>query len=216
MKPGRLTEAEFIVMQKHTDYWRTDPAAVFASGVSSGRTDCPASPRKVGWHGLSARASGRQHPEVARIAALADVYDALTTPARTSTRGRTRRPCSKSNVRRGALRPAHGHHLPLAGEPSAPLARRRFRRLSRRGREGFHVHSGARQDARNAQRDGAAAAWRIVVISGETGKRFCDRPDEYGFWRLRSLFHRGSEGNFQFPTMAISALQAACSCALFD
>ena len=78
MKPGRLTEAEFTVMQRHTTIGAqilqqcSHPAFRLAEQIAlhhHERWDGTGYPRAL---------KGENIPEVARIAALADVYDALT------------------------------------------------------------------------------------------------------------------------------------------
>jgi len=78
MKPGRLTEAEFTVMQRHTTIGAqilqqcSHPAFRLSEQIAlhhHERWDGTGYPRGL---------KGENIPEVARIAALADVYDALT------------------------------------------------------------------------------------------------------------------------------------------
>ncbi len=78
MKPGRLTEAEFIVMQKHTTIGAqilqqcSHPAFRLAEQIALHHHE------KWDGSGYPRGLKGDNIPEVARIAALADVYDALT------------------------------------------------------------------------------------------------------------------------------------------
>lgn len=78
MKPGRLTEAEFIVMQKHTTIGAqilqqcSHPAFRLAEQIALHHHE------KWDGSGYPRGLRGDNIPEVARIAALADVYDALT------------------------------------------------------------------------------------------------------------------------------------------
>ena len=78
MKPGRLTEAEFIVMQKHTTIGAqilqqcSHPAFRLAEQIALHHHE------KWDGTGYPRGLKGDNIPEVARIAALADVYDALT------------------------------------------------------------------------------------------------------------------------------------------
>ncbi len=78
MKPGRLTEAEFTVMQRHTTIGAqilqqcSHPAFRLAEQVALHHHE------KWDGTGYPRALKGNNIPEVARIAALADVYDALT------------------------------------------------------------------------------------------------------------------------------------------
>lgn len=78
MKPGRLTEAEFTVMQKHTTIGAqilqqcSHPAFRLAEQIALHHHE------KWDGTGYPRGLKGDHIPEVARIAALADVYDALT------------------------------------------------------------------------------------------------------------------------------------------
>ena len=78
MKPGKLTDAEFMVMQRHTTIGAqilqqcSHPAFRLAEQISLHHHE------KWDGTGYPKRLRGDNIPEVARIAALADVYDALT------------------------------------------------------------------------------------------------------------------------------------------
>lgn len=78
MKPGKLTDAEFTVMQRHTTIGAqilqqcTHPAFRLAEQVALHHHE------KWDGTGYPRGLKGDAIPEVARIAALADVYDALT------------------------------------------------------------------------------------------------------------------------------------------
>jgi len=78
MKPGKLTDAEFMVMQKHTAIGAqilqqcTHPAFRLAEQIALNHHE------KWDGTGYPKGLKGEEIPEVARIAALADVYDALT------------------------------------------------------------------------------------------------------------------------------------------
>jgi response regulator RpfG family c-di-GMP phosphodiesterase len=78
MKPGKLTEAEFTVMQRHTTIGAqilqqcSHPAFRLAEQISLHHHE------KWDGTGYPRALKGENIPEVARIAALADVYDALT------------------------------------------------------------------------------------------------------------------------------------------
>lgn len=78
MKPGKLTEAEFTVMQRHTTIGAqilqqcSHPAFRLAEQISLHHHE------KWDGSGYPRALKGENIPEVARIAALADVYDALT------------------------------------------------------------------------------------------------------------------------------------------
>ncbi len=78
MKPGKLTDAEFAVMQRHTTIGAqilqqcSHPAFRLAEQVSLHHHE------KWDGTGYPKGLRGDNIPEVARIAALADVYDALT------------------------------------------------------------------------------------------------------------------------------------------
>jgi putative two-component system response regulator len=78
MKPGKLTEAEFTVMQRHTTIGAqilqqcSHPAFRLAEQISLHHHE------KWDGTGYPKGLKGDRIPEVARIAALADVYDALT------------------------------------------------------------------------------------------------------------------------------------------
>ncbi len=78
MKPGKLTDAEFTVMQKHTVIGAqilqqcTHPAFRLAEQIALNHHE------KWDGTGYPKGLKGEDIPEVARIAALADVYDALT------------------------------------------------------------------------------------------------------------------------------------------
>lgn len=76
LKPGRLTEEEFAEMKKHVQYgidiisssaWLADAADVVGNHHE-----------KYDGSGYDARLQGEQIPQAARIFALADVFDALT------------------------------------------------------------------------------------------------------------------------------------------
>ena len=78
MKPGKLTDAEFMVMQRHTTIGAqilqqcSHPAFRLAEQISLHHHE------KWDGTGYPKALRGDAIPEVARIAALADVYDALT------------------------------------------------------------------------------------------------------------------------------------------
>ena len=78
MKPGKLTDAEFTVMQRHTTIGAqilqqcSHPAFRLAEQISLHHHE------KWDGTGYPKGLAGDNIPEVARIAALADVYDALT------------------------------------------------------------------------------------------------------------------------------------------
>ncbi len=78
MKPGKLTDAEFSVMQRHTTVGAqilkqcTHPAFRLAEVIALNHHE------KWDGTGYPKGLKGEEIPEVARIAALADVYDALT------------------------------------------------------------------------------------------------------------------------------------------
>ncbi len=78
MKPGKLTDAEFSVMQRHTTVGAqilkqcTHPAFRLAEVIALNHHE------KWDGTGYPKGLKGDEIPEVARIAALADVYDALT------------------------------------------------------------------------------------------------------------------------------------------
>jgi putative two-component system response regulator len=78
MKPGKLTDAEFSVMQRHTTIGAqilqqcSHPAFRLAEQISLHHHE------KWDGTGYPMGLKGEAIPEVARIAALADVYDALT------------------------------------------------------------------------------------------------------------------------------------------
>ncbi len=78
MKPGKLTEVEFSVMQRHTTIGAqilqqcTHPAFRLAEQIALNHHE------KWDGTGYPKGLKGDEIPEVARIAALADVYDALT------------------------------------------------------------------------------------------------------------------------------------------
>ena len=78
MKPGKLVEAEFLVMQRHTTIGAqilqqcSHPAFRLAEQIALHHHE------KWDGSGYPEGLKGDQIPEVARIAALADVYDALT------------------------------------------------------------------------------------------------------------------------------------------
>ena len=78
MKPGKLTDAEFTVMQRHTTIGAqilqqcTHPAFRLAEQIALHHHE------KWDGTGYPRGLKGDAIPEVARIAALADVYDALT------------------------------------------------------------------------------------------------------------------------------------------
>ena len=78
MKPGKLTDAEFSVMQRHTTIGAqilkqcTHPAFRLAEVIALNHHE------KWDGSGYPKGLKGADIPEVARIAALADVYDALT------------------------------------------------------------------------------------------------------------------------------------------
>ena len=78
MKPGKLTDAEFMVMQRHTTIGAqilqqcSHPAFRLAEQISLYHHE------KWDGTGYPKGLRGDQIPEVARIAAFADVYDALT------------------------------------------------------------------------------------------------------------------------------------------
>ena len=78
MKPGKLTDAEFTVMQRHTTIGAqilqqcSHPAFRLAEQISLYHHE------KWDGTGYPKGLKGNDIPEVARIAALADVYDALT------------------------------------------------------------------------------------------------------------------------------------------
>ena len=78
MKPGKLTDAEFTVMQRHTTIGAqilqqcSHPAFRLAEQISLHHHE------KWDGTGYPKGLKGDNIPEVARIAALADVYDALT------------------------------------------------------------------------------------------------------------------------------------------
>jgi putative two-component system response regulator len=78
MKPGKLTDAEFTVMQRHTTIGAqilqqcSHPAFRVAEKISLHHHE------KWDGSGYPMGLAGSDIPEVARIAALADVYDALT------------------------------------------------------------------------------------------------------------------------------------------
>ncbi len=78
MKPGKLTDAEFTVMQRHTTIGAqilqqcSHPAFRMAEQISLYHHE------KWDGTGYPKGLKGEAIPEVARIAALADVYDALT------------------------------------------------------------------------------------------------------------------------------------------
>ena len=78
MKPGKLTDAEFSVMQRHTTIGAqilqqcSHPAFRLAEQISLYHHE------KWDGTGYPKGLKGNEIPEVARIAALADVYDALT------------------------------------------------------------------------------------------------------------------------------------------
>ena len=78
MKPGKLTDAEFSVMQRHTTIGAqilkqcTHPAFRLAEQIALNHHE------KWDGTGYPKGLKGDEIPEVARIAALADVYDALT------------------------------------------------------------------------------------------------------------------------------------------
>ena len=78
MKPGKLTDAEFSVMQRHTTVGAqilkqcTHPAFRLAEVIALNHHE------KWDGSGYPKGLKGEDIPEVARIAALADVYDALT------------------------------------------------------------------------------------------------------------------------------------------
>ena len=78
MKTGKLTDAEFSVMQKHTNIGAqilkqcTHPAFRLAEVIALNHHE------KWDGTGYPKGLKGEEIPEVARIAALADVYDALT------------------------------------------------------------------------------------------------------------------------------------------
>ena len=78
MKPGKLTDAEFSVMQRHTTIGAqilkqcTHPAFRLAEVIALNHHE------KWDGSGYPKGLKGDAIPEVARIAALADVYDALT------------------------------------------------------------------------------------------------------------------------------------------
>jgi putative two-component system response regulator len=78
MKPGKLTDAEFSVMQQHTMIGAqilqqcTHPAFRLAEQIALNHHE------KWDGTGYPKGLKGEEIPEVARIAALADVYDALT------------------------------------------------------------------------------------------------------------------------------------------
>ena len=78
MKPGKLTDAEFSVMQRHTTIGAqilqqcSHPAFRLAEQISLYHHE------KWDGTGYPKGLKGNDIPEVARIAALADVYDALT------------------------------------------------------------------------------------------------------------------------------------------
>jgi putative two-component system response regulator len=78
MKPGKLTDAEFSVMQRHTTIGAkilqqcTHPAFRLAEVIALNHHE------KWDGSGYPKGLKGEEIPEVARIATLADVYDALT------------------------------------------------------------------------------------------------------------------------------------------
>lgn len=78
MKPGKLTDAEFSVMRRHTTIGAqilqqcTHPAFRLAEQIALNHHE------KWDGTGYPKGLKGDEIPEVARIAALADVYDALT------------------------------------------------------------------------------------------------------------------------------------------
>ncbi len=75
-KPGKLTPAEFEMMKRHAPIG-ADILAVDRLSLS-GRADRPAPPRELGRHGLSRSDRGRADPVGARILAVVDCFDALT------------------------------------------------------------------------------------------------------------------------------------------